>query len=245
MARDVSIRVVIDGREISREDVQKKEMERCIHASRKLNLKIQNEELSEIRQLILQRKLDLGQDVLKKLMRKETCLADILVRRFVRLSHEEYVLSGIDIYANGISAKDFTAWFDLQVKKNNIPAMLAAHPEHYIIDNRPDGTQYVCETNGGSPFAAAFTIYFNETNCINIPLLADHPHRIEGVSKLSDGKRVGAARHQFQDTPEGLQGHLCIEFPKKTMAKVVDGHKWHLAIEFSNWLEAAAADIGS
>lgn len=119
--------------------------------------------------------------------------------------------------------------------------MLQAHPEHYVIDSRPDGTQQVCETTGGAPLASEFTICFGNTEAITIPLRKDCPYRIEGVSVLASGLCIGGARHQFQDMPGGLHGFLCIDFPKRTPRSIINGHKWHLAIEFSNWVEAAAS----
>lgn len=236
---NIEIRAVIDGRVVSREEIRKCEAERCYVAARKLKVEA-GDDIAVLRRNILARKLEVGKEGLSKLTARECRLASLLVDRFVRKSEGRYVLSGIDIYAKGISGGEFVTWFEKQAEKNNTAAMLQAHPEHYIIENHPDGSQEVCETNGGSPFAASFTIFFNDTASINIPLLPGHPYRIEGVSK-ANGRRIGAARHQFQDTEEGLHGHLCIEFPEKTMKKVVDGHKWHLAIEFANWIEASAS----
>lgn len=97
----------------------------------------------------------------------------------------------------------------------------------------------MCEAVGGSPLASEFTICFGNTQEITIPLRQDLPHRIEGVSVLASGLCIGGARHQFQETPTGLHGFLCIDFPRHTPPAITNGHKWHLAIEFSNWVEAA------
>jgi hypothetical protein len=34
---------------------------------------------------------------------------------------------------------------------------------------------------------------------------------------------------------------LTIEFPRVTPGRFVNAHRWHLACEFSNWIEAASA----
>lgn len=30
---------------------------------------------------------------------------------------------------------------------------------------------------------------------------------------------------------------LCVEFPRTTLPRILSEHRWHLAIEFSNWVE--------
>lgn len=66
----------------------------------------------------------------------------------------------IEVTAKGFTAKDFITWFEHTNEIANEPELLAAHPEHYIINNTPNGRQEVYETNGGSPFAAHFVSKF-------------------------------------------------------------------------------------
>ena len=183
----------------------------------------------------------MGQEQTEKLVKRQTALSKPVAVALAKLSRGKRVQSAIDFYAEGISAKEFVGWFEEQSRLNNTAAMLQAHPEHYVIDNRPDSTQYVCETTGGSPMVSEFKICFGNTGAIAIPLREDCPYRIEGVSVQTSGLCIGGARHQFKDTPEGLHGFLSIDFPKITPRKMVDGHKWHLAIEFANWVEAAVS----
>lgn len=57
--------------------------------------------------------------------------------------------------------------------------------------------------------------------------------------RTADGLAVGRLRHQFRNEGEGLSARLTIEFPALTPGPMIRGHQWHLASEFSNWLEAA------
>ena len=41
-----------------------------------------------------------------------------------------------------------------------------------------------------------------------------------------------------------MRGVLCVDYPLLTPGAVMSGHKVHLAIEFSNWIEAATASLG-
>jgi hypothetical protein len=54
----------------------------------------------------------------------------------------------------------------------------------------------------------------------------------------------GAIRHQFRDHGDGFSARLTIEFPALTPGRIVRTHRWHLACEFSNWIEAANAPAG-
>jgi hypothetical protein len=50
---------------------------------------------------------------------------------------------------------------------------------------------------------------------------------------------TGAIRHQFRDEPNGFAARLTGEFPVATPLTLIRAHQWHLACEFSNWIEAA------
>lgn len=44
----------------------------------------------------------------------------------------------------------------------------------------------------------------------------------------------------IKESSNGLHGLLTIYFPALVPKRIVEGHKRHLAIEFSNWVELAA-----
>ena len=56
---------------------------------------------------------------------------------------------------------------------------------------------------------------------------------------LAAGLAIGGVRHEFRDEPGGFHARLCVEFPLLTVPHLLDQHRWHLACEFSNWIEAA------
>ena len=63
----------------------------------------------------------------------------------------------------------------------------------------------------------------------------------ESLKSKGDGTPIGGVPHQFRDTAEGIHARLLVEFPLPMLTSIVHGHRWHLACEFSNTLEAAAA----
>jgi hypothetical protein len=50
---------------------------------------------------------------------------------------------------------------------------------------------------------------------------------------------MGGVRHLFRDETHGFRVRLTVEFPVTTPAHTIQQHRWHLACEFSNWIEAA------
>lgn len=241
MARQTpQITALISGMRIGRDQVIAKEMVRARHALHKLGVGPVDGTPVQVRTAVLERKLDLGREHLMSMLAKET-------RRAARLSTAMAVTSlgrrhpsGIEISATGITGRGFVDWFHHIVQADNEPALLAAHPEHYVIHNTAQGQQ-VYETTGGSPFVSAFTIDFRDTDRISIPTRPDDPYQIAGVAVDPTGRTIGGAKHHFRDDATGLHAIIGIDFPLTTPPTIWYGHRWHLAIEFSNWIEAAAA----
>lgn len=158
-----------------------------------------------------------------------------------RLSFGRVKPCRMEVFARGISAAEFVGWFEGRNAANDETALIAAHPEHYIIENTPEGRQEIWETNGGSPFTAHFVIDFSDKADAMAQRLEGYTHFIAGKAVDAEGRKVGGSMHQFRDTPDGMQGVLSIDYPMRTPNVIMSGHKMHLAIEFSNWIEAAAA----
>lgn len=119
-------------------------------------------------------------------------------------------------------------------------ALLSACPDHYILCERTDGLQQVVETTGGSPLAAR--IFLDESDTGTVTTAADPTFPVQWVAvggTSPAGPPAGAIRHQFRDEPEGFEARLTGEFPLAAPPWLIRGHQWHLACEFSNWIEAA------
>jgi hypothetical protein len=59
------------------------------------------------------------------------------------------------------------------------------------------------------------------------------------VARNESSKAIGGVRHFFRDEPAGFCARLTVEFPFATPPSMIRQHRWHLACEFSNWIEAA------
>jgi hypothetical protein len=65
---------------------------------------------------------------------------------------------------------------------------------------------------------------------------------LAGVARLADGTLLGGIRHQFRDEADGMRVRLTVEFPWLMGPYGPAAHRWHLAAEFSQWIETAAAE---
>lgn len=73
---------------------------------------------------------------------------------------------------------------------------------------------------------------------MSIPSNPDYPTQIAGQAVLDDGLVIGGVRHQFRDVNGAMEGLLTVEFPRVFPSRMVTEHRWHLATEFGNWIDA-------
>lgn len=74
------------------------------------------------------------------------------------------------------------------------------------------------------------------------PANPDYPIQIAGQALLDDGFVIGGVRHQLRDRDDALEALLTVEFPGVAPAALVAAHRWHLAVEFGNWIVASQSD---
>lgn len=256
-----TITCFMDGKAIVRDEVLSHEVRRLVHVWRKLRAHAARPPRSELNDMLvrwpvpidgvaqwrrdlLALKQQIGSDRLRRILAAELALAGATQALLVGASFGRYALSVTDVHCDRGSAEGFVQWFAARVAANDQAAMLVAHPDHYVIETLPNGFQYVLESTGGSPFPTQFDIDYNNASGNPTPLVAELPVRVGGVA-LSRGKPIGYAFHQFGDRQGGgFHGRLTVAFPKATPWFMIDGHQWHLACEFSNWIEAYLASGG-
>lgn len=236
----VSIDATVGNRLLRREQVLSWEDRRIEKAARRIGVTVPAAGDIEVRrEALLQAKLDLGSEALIQRLRRDLAISRPLARTQAAVSSRRRV-SVTRLAVSGGSSDEFVAWFREQTEQSNEPAMLRACPDHFVIRTDADGRQEVIETTGGSPLTAAFLVDYTDANGLVTPEHPDYPHQIAGTAIDSrSGKAIGGVRHQFRDTTGGFEAFLTVEFPLPTMPIMVNQHRWHLACEFSNWVEAA------
>lgn len=235
----MSIRAVIGDRDVVREEVLGWEARRIDAAARKLGVTVPGGLLAERREALLRAKLDLGEREIERRLARDVRWAGRIGRATSRPRGRRR-LSVCDLHVSAGSAAQFAEWFRSRTREDDHEAMLAACPEHFVLRTRPDGRQEVLETTGGSPLASRFLVDYEDTSTLLTHPDAAFPEQIAGVALIADGVPVGGVRHQFRDEGEGFRARLTVEFPALTNPHMLAQHRWHLACEFSNWIEAAA-----
>jgi hypothetical protein len=239
--QNLTINAVINGRAISRDEVLIWESKRLPKAARKIGLPVQNGDLARQKSEFTDRKLALGADEIRRRLACDIRTADVVARATTRLSFGRRATSVCEIQVVGGNAKDFVDWFTDTTRDDYARSMIAAHPDHFLIDTAPDGRQEVIETTGGSPLATRFFVDYDDTSPLVTPRNPDFAVEAAGVARTDRGLAIGGVRHEFRDEANGFQARLCVEFPLVTAPHMIAQHRWHLACEFSNWIEAAFA----
>ncbi|MFE6365798.1 hypothetical protein ACFVP3_38185 [Streptomyces sp. NPDC057806] len=147
----------------------------------------------------------------------------------------------------GLRAGEFLSWMNTAFADENV--LLAAQPEHYVMVNEADGTVNVVENIG--PHICSF--YLGDWAAEAMAWSADAPELLPQAEFpykkatnlfLADGTIVGRVLIQFGDTEEGFTSNLTVYLPTSCGDDVLDHHLRHFAVEFRNWILAAAADRG-
>ncbi|MCP4003412.1 MAG: hypothetical protein GY725_04375 [bacterium] len=255
----ISTTAVFDGREISRQEIEAWELKRGRRAIRLIAAhlgpqrvweflsdagltRIEPESVSDMRQMLGVLKGRLGPDGIRELTRSKCKRSRIVIGAVLALSRGRRKLCTIDVLAEGIGAKAYVEWFMRAHHSNDEATMLAANPDHWLISLASDGTQEVIETVGNSPLPSHIFIGFNDEDRPELQPDPKFPVQMTATARFSDGRVVGRVRHQFRDEGNGLRARLGIEMPRAFPGPILRGHYWHLACEFSNWIEAAARD---
>lgn len=237
-----TIEAVLAGRPVSRETVRAWETKRMGKAAAKIGLPAPTGELARARTAFADAKLNLGPDEIRRRLGRDIRRADAVARASTRLSRGRRVTSTCDLHVTGAgTAAEFLAWFTDTGRDDYARSMIAANPDHFLIDTASDGRQEVIETTGGSPLATRFLVDYTDTAEIVTHRDPAFPLEASGVARSGSGLAIGGVRHEFRDHADGFHAHLCVEFPRLTMPAMVTQHRMHLACEFSNWITLAFA----
>jgi hypothetical protein len=234
MAASLEILATIGDREVGRAEVREWESDRASKVAKKLGIDPLEGTLAERRAALVRRKLELGHKAIEAMLARELRLSARSSRLMSRLSRGRRRICTIEL------AGPVPAFYRRAMEAGDEAPLLAASPDHYLLGRRPDGVQQVIETTGGAPLASRIFLDESETGTVTTPADPAFPVQWVAVGRGSPGGPVaGGLRHQFGDGPDGFRARLTIEFPALTPGRIVRDHRWHLACEFSNWIEAA------
>jgi hypothetical protein len=245
MAATLDITATIGERTVSRDEVLGWEADRAAAVYKKLGMGEPPAGLRARRKALVAHKVALGHAELERRLRREMAAAARSSRMMTALSRGRRRFCTVELRGRGGSAEGMPAFYAAAMASGDEAPLLAASPDHYVLRQRDDGVQQVIETTGGSPLASR--IFLGDGDSGPVVTAADPAFPVQwvAVGRASlDGPPAGAIRHQFRDDPDGFTVRLTIEFPRVTPGRFVRAHRWHLACEFSNWIEAANAPGG-
>ncbi len=241
-----TIQTFINGREVPRSQVLAWEQRRALTVLKKLGVKPVSTDLPKLHQQLLARKAELGADGLMHLLRREIAISDHMTGLVARLSRGGRRFCITELVVDQGSAERFVAWFEATGRANDDRAMLGATPDHYLLHTDANGTMQVVETTGSMPLASRFFMNPADQDGLRAPVDPTFPLQIAGVARLKNGFPIGGVRHQLRNEGSGFRIRLIVEFPILMLQGMIDGHQWHLASEFANWIETyLAADSTS
>lgn len=236
----INIRTFMGGREIPRSKVLDWERRRALVVLKKLGGKPSGEEdLATLRRQVLDRKVALGSNGIRQLLQRELAMSQPLANFVARISSGRRRFSVTELLVDRGSASEFVDWFAKRAELNDELAMISACPDHYVIQTDVNGAQEVIETTGGAPMVGRFMIDYQDLSSLRSLMDPEYPYQAAGVAKADNGLVIGGVRHQFRNEGPGFRARLLVEFPAMILPGAVSAHRWHLASEFSNWIEAA------
>ena len=240
MSAGLEISAEIDGRSVPRREVLEWEARRAAVVFKKLGANPPAGDLAAQRATLVERKLELGHEALERMLARQLALSARSGRLLAALSGSRRKLCVVELIGSGASAEAMPRFYQAAMESGNEAALLAASLDHYVLRQGSDGVQQVIETTGGSPLPARIFLGPADSGTVTTEADPGFPVQWVAIGRGSPGgKQAGALRHQFRDGPDGFRARLTIEFPAATPSRLVNGHKWHLACEFSNWIEAA------
>lgn len=205
-----------------------------------------NWELVAARRALDNLRLLLDGEPMLELLRDQMEAGDAFVKELVAASNGGLRECRVDIAAEGLSSGEFLDWWRARLAE---PAVCyAAHPEHYAMVPFPAPDGSVSERIGVEQIGGHLVrvkLAYGRVPEVAARLSSDeYPVELATTLALIDGTEVFYAFHQFRDTPAGFELILRAFFPAAAADDLFEGHTRHFAVEFCNWIRAAAADLG-
>jgi hypothetical protein len=239
------IQAWFDKRPISRSEVLSWENKRASKGLRKFGVTVGVGDVDALRQALADTKLAMGRIAIEQRLAREISMSDRITGAIARASRGRRRVSQVELFVPGARAGQMPAWYLEKAEADDEAVFLQATPDHHLFRpiEEPPG-QEVWETTGGSPIASRFFFELDSTDGLMTPADPTYPVQMTGSAKLARGTVIGGIRHQFRDENGGVRALLTVEFPWLMGPYGPAAHRWHLASEFSAWIEAAATAAG-
>ncbi|MGI6232673.1 MAG: hypothetical protein ACOYJF_07475 [Prevotella sp.] len=232
----------IDGRYISRQEMDKWMINRLRIAEKKLDLTpIPDGKPDSMLARLTEEKLRFSHQEIMDKLGSELSMSDKATSLMNTLSsgRTKYCITVMDV--EGLDLNTFQREFDRLQNENspeNLKANIGVSPDHYYLGVNDKGALEVIENCGNNMMVSRFFITYGNEQGLNSPREAQRYERQStGHAQLENGNTAGGVRHQFHRTKDGFEAKLLVEFPALTPSTIIKNHQVHLALEFSNWVK--------
>lgn len=246
--------IYINNEQISQETVLSWEYKRLLSTYRRLNrnrsISISNDfnkwkderNIDRMREEILRVKINLGMDNLKRKLKYEYSLGNLISIMAVKLSFGRRKFSEVDFYLpkKGINAKEVADTINdimLTNTQEHFKINLNTNPDHYVLRGVSNSIQEVLEFTGGSPLPTNFYAHYGDAENLKSVLSEGYEEQLVGTARLSSGFIIGGVRHQIKEERDGIRFKALVEFPSMLPNYMIEQHQLHLACEFGHWLD--------
>ncbi len=203
-------------------------------------------ELAHARRALAKLKALLGRQGLLDLLVGDVDEGNAYLREKAIASKGKMRSSTTVLAIRGLKAGEFVRWLETSFANESV--LLAGEPEHFVIVPNPDRTVTLVENIGPHICRVQLPAYDAAKKLDDEPLdellpVSDFPFRRLAHLGLPDGTIVGRVLTQFGDTELGFTANLTCYFPVECPEEVSVHHSQHFAVEFRNWITAAAASL--
>ncbi len=201
-------------------------------------------ELQHARRVLARLKSLLGRQGLMDLLARDIEEGNAFLREMAELSQGELRSATTVLAVHGLRALDFLRWLEASFGDEQV--LLDAEPDHFVIAPNPDATVSVVENFDQYVSHVRLPAHNVALGWEGEPLAemlaeSEYPFRRIAPMTLPDGTVVGRMLTQFGDTADGFTANLTCYFPASCPEAIFEHHRQHLAVEFTNWIRAAAA----
>ncbi len=261
MNAEHEINFSVDGRMVSQNEIRIKELERYRVAFKKMTDAgatllgeigaISCEEacdlpLEKAKDALARSKAAIGRQGMVDLLHDSIAQSDAMWKEIARSSPcRKNLQAGIvEVHAKGVTLPQFMLVNQKNAKANNLEGPSRIHPEHYSFFAGAGGSQTIIETFG--MYGEPSYLYLKTVNDGWTPIApdADTAMTMLGSTYLANGKidTKVIGYHQFKPCNDGIKVKLGVFLPQAAPEAMLEGHKWHLLVEFNNALDAAAKE---
>lgn len=247
----------VNGKEVSQEAIHNMEKSRYQLVFNELQAKgvklilngqpihsWENLNLEDMQKCLAETKERLGREKILDLYKEELKKGDHMWRDIAQKSAtKSHLKPGIvEVETHGITLEQFMLFNKMLEDKDNLYLPSTVHPEHYYFKTTDSKGQIIVERFGQYKYPVYLSLETGKDNYLPTPLDKDTTFLMTGVTRLmsdkSDTKIVGM--HQFKHSKDGLKVKLGVFLPEAAPDEMIEGHQWHLMVEFNNALHQAA-----